>query len=257
MLLTDELVDLLHKFRIDLMLNSREQGHDVREIAGGAMRFAGDGSPITQAYGLGHRGASVELGEVEDFYAGRASNWELIVTPFVEPGFLAQVAQLGYAPHHFETVMVQPGRAPEESIDSSVRVEEVVDDESLWARVSDAGWNNQLELAPESGPVAEIMRGTKNSRRYLAYLNGEPAAAASCIIGKSVCLMAGASTRPQFRGHGLQRALTSRRLQDVGVGFIAQVVTLPGSISHRNAQRLGFEPLYSKMVFLRHAVDNP
>lgn len=256
MLLTDELVDLLHKFRIDLMLNSRDQGHDAREIGGGAMRFAGDGSPITQAYGLGHRGASVDLVEVEDFYSGRATNWELIVTPFVEPELLAQVAQIGYAPHHFETVMVQPGCALDDPTNPGIRIEEVMGDDLLWARVSDAGWNEQLELAPESGPVAEIMRGTKNTRRYLAYLNGEPAATGSCIIGESVCLMAGASTRPQFRGYGLQRALTARRLQDVGVGCIAQVVTLPGSISHRNAQRMGFQPLYSKMVFMRHAVDN-
>lgn len=234
-----------------MMLDSKTSGHDVIEIGRGAARFAGADSPVTQAYGLGHLGAEANLSALEEFYAGRAQNWELIVTPFANPEFLNQVHGRGYVPHHFETAMVQPGTDVQIDVPYGIKVEEVDALDPLWNRVAEAGWGELTDLPDEPGELSSMIQSTPNIRCYLAILNGEPAAAAGMIQSRGVCLMAGASTRPQFRGNGLQRALTQRRLHDAGMGGIAQVVTLPGSISHRNAQRMGFQPLYSKMVFMR------
>lgn len=235
-----------------MMLDSRASGHNVIEIGGGAARRAGDGSPITQAYGLGHRSAAADLDDLEKFYAD-CSNWELIVTPFSNSEFLRQVHARGYVPHHFETVMVQPGSDMQLELPEGVQVDEVDALDPLWNRVAEAGWGELTNLPDEPGAISEMIQRTPHIRCYLATLNGEPAAAAAMIQSRGVCLMAGASTRPQYRGNGLQRALTARRLHDAGSGVVAQVVTLPGSTSHRNAQRMGFQPLYSKMVFMRRA----
>ena len=66
---------------------------------------------------------------------------------------------------------------------------------------------------------------------------------------KRVVGLFGASTRPQFRRRGIQAAFLQRRLADAAREGcdIAMITTLPGSDSHRNVARRGFELLYTKI----------
>ena len=103
-LLTDALIEELHGFRLEMMRRSVARSPETSagiEIGGGYARFAGDGSPLTQAYGLGHRGAEVDLQELDAFYDGKTTNWELILTPFASESFLRSASGHGYVADHF------------------------------------------------------------------------------------------------------------------------------------------------------------
>jgi len=251
MILTDALIDELHAFRVGTMARSiaslrgafpAAQG---RAIGSGFANFVGDGSPLTQAYGIGHRNSAFDLAEIDEFYDGLATNWELIVTPL-----LRLATQAGYVPDHFETVLAQTAHQTTVEEIPGIEIEEVTGDTTDWMKATEAGWTESTELPVELSEFSHVM-GAYPARNYLARVDSEPAASAALVCFEGKYLFAGASTRPQFRGRGLQRALTQRRLADAGAGAFVQVTAIPGSQSHRNLQRVGFQPLYSKLVLFR------
>jgi N-acetylglutamate synthase-like GNAT family acetyltransferase len=89
--------------------------------------------------------------------------------------------------------------------------------------------------------------------RYFARLEGELAGGASMRLFEGVALLTGAATLPDKRRRGVQSALLSSRLADAGrLGCdVAVVTTQPGSKSQQNAQRQGFELLYTRAVLVR------
>ncbi len=256
MLLTDELIDSIHAFRVALTARYAESLKGILPTAAGCAIgsgfavFAGEGSPRTQAYGLGHRDAPVDLSELDAFYGGLAKNWELIVTPFDSQDLLRQAAQLGYVPGQFESVLGQVVPADIEVL-PGFEIEEITGDLTLWTQVSDTAWIGRAELRADVSDIGAL-GVVAPARRYLAWVDGQPAAIAAMAEFGGKFKLTGAATRPQFRGRGFQLALTQRRLCDAGPGAFLHVVALPGSQSHRNLQRAGFQPLYSKLVLFRH-----
>jgi ribosomal protein S18 acetylase RimI-like enzyme len=90
---------------------------------------------------------------------------------------------------------------------------------------------------------------------YVAFVNGEPAAAAAGLIIPEHRILAlfGAGTLPAFRGRGIQSALLRTRIQaaaEAGCEY-AVIVTLGGTTSERNSARLGFQCAYSKATVIR------
>nr|WP_240947987.1 GNAT family N-acetyltransferase [Planosporangium mesophilum] len=90
-------------------------------------------------------------------------------------------------------------------------------------------------------------------RRYLAYLDGRPAAAAGLYTTGQHCYFAGAATLPGMRGHGCQSALIRRRLQDAAAmsGQSVVVTTAFSSPSQANLQRLGFALVHTRALWRR------
>ncbi|MBS1708534.1 MAG: hypothetical protein JSS65_07400 [Armatimonadetes bacterium] len=257
MLLTDELIDRIHRFHVSVLRNFAKTYARISpdaaglEVGGGFACFTGEGSPITQAFGLGHRTAEADLTVLDDFYQGRADNWELGITPFTSPKVVRQAVEMGYVPAQFETVLAQTATAVEVETIKGVEIVEVTGDLSQWVRVSEAGWAGRDELYEEISELGRLMSAGKNTRRFLATVDGEPAATAGLGHVNGDFIFAGAATLPKFRGLGLQRVLTQRRLAEAGPGSFVQFVALPGSVSHRNAQRNGFQPLYCNIQFFR------
>ena len=91
--------------------------------------------------------------------------------------------------------------------------------------------------------------------RYLARRDGIPAGGASLRLAEGVAQLCGAATLPEHRRRGVQTALLAARLEAAGRegGEVAVVTTQPGSKSQENAQRHGFEPLYTRAVLVRSA----
>lgn len=259
MLLTDDLINELHSFRIEMMkrlvtaLRKVRPLADGREIGVGYASFPGDGNNLTQVYGISHRGASYDLAEVEAFFEGKANNWELIVTPFESAELMSRGTKLGYQPDHFESVLAMKAAASSFELPQNVNVVEMGGDLTLWARVSDAAWCETNELADELSWIGKIAVASP-SRRFMALVEGQPAATASMVEIDGKIMFTGAATLPKYRGMGLQTALTNRRLAEAGSGAFVHVVALPGSQSHRNLQRIGFSPLYSKLVMFRQGI---
>lgn len=260
MLLTQSLIERLHHFQIDSMarsidyLQAVEPSAKGKAFGSGFATFAGDGSPLTKVSGLGHNGSEFDLSEIDAFFEGLTQNWELIVTPFTGKELLKQSSILGYVPDHFETVLGQIAKPNSFEVPSYMTIEEVQDDLTEWMLVTDSGWMESDVLPDEPSVVGKIMAAWP-ARRYLGRIDGEPAATACLCENNGIYLFAGACTRPQFRGRGLQTALTQHRMKAAGDGALVLVSALPGSQSHRNLQRIGFQPIYSELVMFRRATE--
>jgi hypothetical protein len=105
-----------------------------------------------------------------------------------------------------------------------------------------------MNLYPSSSGL-HATRGTA-VRRYLARVNGEPAAAASLYLDPHGCLLSGAATLPQFRRRGCQSALITRRLTDARtLTDLAVVTTAFGSASQSNLERAGFRQTHTRTAW--------
>ena len=63
----------------------------------------------------------------------------------------------------------------------------------------------------------------------------------------------GAGTLKEYRGRGIQTAILQRRIQlaaEAGCEY-AVIVTVGGTTSQRNAERLGFRVAYSKATLIK------
>ncbi|MGQ9489469.1 MAG: GNAT family N-acetyltransferase [Anaerolineae bacterium] len=89
---------------------------------------------------------------------------------------------------------------------------------------------------------------------YLAWLDGQPAGAATLALHNGVASLFGTSTRLGFRNRGVQTALLVARLTDaVAAGCdLALIHTEPGSPSQRNVERLGFRLAYTGLLWERN-----
>lgn len=87
-------------------------------------------------------------------------------------------------------------------------------------------------------------------RRYLAFVDGQPAAVAALSIQDGVAYLAGAATLPHFRGRGVQAALIHRRLNDVASECELVTVTAAfASGSQRNLERHGLRVAQLKTLW--------
>ena len=131
-----------------------------------------------------------------------------------------------------------------------IRVRVIADDEQeLWAQTSTDGWREVAEFAEGTLDLTRVVAATTDSLRLLAELDGKPIATGGLNIHKGVALFAGASTIPEARKQGAQRALLESRLRhaaDSGCD-LAMMCAEPGSSSQRNAERQGFRIAYTRV----------
>ena len=83
----------------------------------------------------------------------------------------------------------------------------------------------------------------------MARLGGKPAAAAGMSMEAGVALLAGDATLPASRGLGLQGLLVRERIARAARAGcdLAMACVLPGSGSHRNYERAGFQLVYMRV----------
>jgi GNAT superfamily N-acetyltransferase len=89
--------------------------------------------------------------------------------------------------------------------------------------------------------------------RYVALRHGVLAGGASVRIAQGVAHLTGAATAPAHRRRGVQTALLSARLTNAAAAGcdIAVITTPPGSTSQHNAQRPGFDLLYTRAILIK------
>lgn len=235
------------------------EGAEALSIAGGVAVFAGVDSLLTQAFavGLGTPAGERELDAIEDFYRQRGAASKIHVTPWSDAKLLAAMGARGYALDEFENIFVRPlTEADAEPRTSDVRVEVITPEQhATWIAIGAEGFATE-ELSAEL--LAEVITPfvrVPTLRCYLAFVDGEPAATGSASFqpGSDIVGLFGAATLPRFRNRGAQAALVERRLADgVAAGCTqALVTTAPGSTSHRNVARRGFELAYTRTALKR------
>jgi ribosomal protein S18 acetylase RimI-like enzyme len=238
----------------------------VTPLAGGVASFAGDGSPYNKVAGLGFGGVPdpAALGGIEAAFAGRGSPTQVELAHLADPAIGALLSARGYQLESFENVLGRALTADIERVSPpGVEVRPSGDEES-------GAWLDAMAEAtvhPDSQGVpwheefpreviieAQLASSAAGAVRYAALLDGVLAGGATMRLAGGIAQLTGASTVPVYRRRGIQTALLSARLADAAAAGcdIATIVVQPGSKSQQNAQRQGFDLLYTRAVLVRH-----
>jgi GNAT superfamily N-acetyltransferase len=237
---------------------SPECGAEWIDVHGTFAMFDGRHSPITQTFGLGMFSApeAADLDRIEKFFGDRGAPVMHEVCPLADRSTMAALCARGYQPIEFTSVMFLPfqGRSHPETSPGAVRVR-VPDPEEheTWARTSADGWRELAEFQDSMLDLARITAARSDIVLFLAEIGDRPIATAALNIHDGVALFAGASTIPEFRKRGGQRALLEARLSHaaaMGCG-LAMMCAEPGSASQRNAERQGFRVAYTRVKWER------
>ena len=222
------------------------------EVAGVYAMFDSPSSPITQTFGLGifDPFREAEFEEIEAFFESRGAATAHEVCSFAAPETLSLLSSRAYSPIESSVVLVRPTTGLPSTSSTRVVARSISEDDAAqYSRVAVQGWSSEApELAPFIEEMGSITTRARGTHCFLAELDGRPIAAAALILHNGVALLAGACTIPEARRQGAQLALLHARLTfatNLGVD-LATVVTAPGSASHRNAERQGFRPVYTR-----------
>jgi GNAT superfamily N-acetyltransferase len=237
-----------------------ESGAAWIEVEGAYAMYDGPRSPCTQTFGLGlfEIPTTAGMDTLEEFFAERGAPVFHEVSPLADKSLLFMFHDRGYQPFEFTSVMFLDLSAPLASSglhDGRVRARIARAEESgLWAETAAEGWRELTEIISE--PAADLLRAaaaTEGAVPFLAELDGTPVAAAYLATGDGVALLAGASTIPEWRNRGAQRALLDTRLRFAAAAGcdLAMVCAEPGSASQRNAERHGFRIAYTRIKWRR------
>jgi GNAT superfamily N-acetyltransferase len=238
-------------------------------IAGGVASFAGEGSPFNKVAGLGFAGLpdSAALDDIEKAFLACGSPVQVELAHLADPAIAALLAGRGYRLESFENVlgrdlsgglqpMLRPGvevrRSGPDELDAWL---DVVVEGSLHPDGQGVPWHEEFPREMLIG--AERDGIAAGDVRYAGLLDGILAGGATMRIAEGVAQLTGAATAPAHRRRGVQTALLAARLADAAaVGCdVAVIVTQPGSKSQQNAQRQGFDLLYTRAVLVKHPVE--
>lgn len=230
------------------------------EIAGGRMGFAGVGSWANQAKGLGMEGpvADAELDRMVAFYEARGVEPRIEVCPLAHPSLIEGLSARRFVVKEFETVLAfdlerqpippSPAGIGIRTVDPACEAER-----SVYSAILREGF------APPDQAMAERME-----RRYLAApgvtalladIDGEAAGAGTVDASPLCAMLFGAATLHRSRRRGVQTALMIARLviaRDAGCRYAA-IHSRPDVATGRNALRIGFQTVYTKVVLARPA----
>ncbi len=239
-----------------------EVGAAEEEICGGHMVFAGLGSPIGRAtaIGLDRSLTADDLDRVEHFYRQHKAPSQIDLTPLHGPEVFELFKERGYAIAELNNVLYRRLDKGEEFPDlpegCEIRRSPPQEAEITGAIVESA-------FFPDGAP--EAFRGLihplyqmENALAFVATVDGKPVACGTglIILEHKVFALCGAGTLAGFRGRGLQTALLQTRIKaarDAGCEY-AVVVTQGGTVSQRNAERLGLRVAYSKVTVIKQMV---
>jgi hypothetical protein len=227
------------------------------EVAGTYAMFDGPSSPLTQTFGLAlfEPARADDLETIESFYGSLGAPVFHEVSPLADKALLPLLAERNYRPVELTSVMFLPleGRAPIVP-EAEVQVRIVgPEDQELWAQTAAGGWSQHAEFAGIVLELARITAARAQALSFLAELDGRAVATGALSIHGGVALLAGASTIPEARKRGAQRALLEARLcHAVSCGCdLAMMCAEPGSASQRNAERQGFRVAYTRIKWGR------
>jgi ribosomal protein S18 acetylase RimI-like enzyme len=241
----------------------------VIPIAGGVASFAEADSPFNKVAGLGFDGvpSTDALAEIEQAFADCAAPVQVELAHLVDPAIGALLTERGYRLESFENVLglALHGRY-ERVTPPGIEVRSSGDDEfEEWLDVqADAVAAPDTQGVPwhEEFPREVYQRAERDLAaagvvRYAATHDGVIVGGASFRMAEGIAQFAGAATGPAFRRRGIQTALLTARLADAAAAGcdVAVITTQPGSKSQQNAQRQGFDLLYTRAVLVKHHVS--
>lgn len=240
----------------------------VRELGGGVAAYVRPGSPMNKLIGLGlvePLDWSSQLDGVEQALGAENEPARVELSTLAAPELGALLTARGYRLIGFENVLVRPLSLPTVDRQLPIRSQQVTrETQATWQRLT----AQAVATADDSGvPVDQFTRQVVNDAiadmlevnafgRWLAFLDGSVAGAASMLVRDGVALLSGSATLPAHRRRGVQAALIATRLEHARKqgAEIAVVTTAPGSQSQSNVMKHGFTLGYSRAILVRAAV---
>jgi GNAT superfamily N-acetyltransferase len=236
-------------------------GAAVEPIAGGHMIFAGLGSPIGRAVGMGFDApvTLADMEQLENFYFSRKAPSQTDYCPLSDPTLLELCRQRGYTIAELNQVLFRPlNRAEQFSKRDGFTIRASGQEEAL-------EFSNIVRMSffPDGGEPEGFdnmllpMFSFPGSMTFLAEVDGRPVATGAGLVipEHGIVGLYGAGTLKEYRGRGLQTAMLETRLRaaaHAGCEF-AVIVTQGGTVSQRNAERMGFRVAYSKATLIKNA----
>jgi GNAT superfamily N-acetyltransferase len=229
------------------------------EICGGHMVFAGLGSPIGRATGVGldRPFTAADLDRVESFYRVHGAPSQVDLCSMHEPAVFELFKERGYAIAELNNVLYRrldaDSKLPPPPAGCEIRRSFIEEADAAGAIVESAFFPDG---APEAfgGLIAPFYQ-MERALAFVATVEGKPVACGTGLVipEHRVFALCGAGTLAEFRGRGLQTALLRARMaaaRQAGCEY-AVVVTNGGTTSQRNAERLGFHVAYSKATVIK------
>jgi GNAT superfamily N-acetyltransferase len=231
-------------------LNSAGSGESIA-ICGGYATFAGVGSPLTHAIGLGMNGPvnAAQFEAMEHFFRARGVPVNLDFCPHADFSFVELLGAGGYRIVECNNVLVAPVAG---SSEARVRMA-ARNEEPLWTSTMLDGFfpcreHSKIEL--ELGPR---LLNLEQASAWFGMSGGRPVSAGAMNARGKLALLFADSTLEPYRGQGLHLALIRARMQHAAsLGCdLATASTAPGSVSQRNYERAGFRVVYTKLNMQR------
>ena len=236
-----------------------EIGAAEEEICGGHMIFAGLGSPIGRATGVGldRPFTSDDLDRVEQFYRAHKAPAQVDLCSMHRPEVFELFKARGYAIAELNNVLYRKLDAEEKfpPLPPGCEIRRSLPEEG-----DRAGAIVEGAFFPDGAPEAYqgLVAPFYQMERALAFVASIDGKLVACGTGlvipeHRVFALCGAGTLAEFRGRGLQTALLRARMAAAVEGGCeyAVVVTNGGTPSQRNAERLGFRVAYSKATVIK------
>lgn len=226
-------------------------------VAGGTAFFGGVDLPVTQALAVGMRGpvSSGELDRLEKFFFNHNSPAVIDLCTLADPSVTLLIQQRGYAVREITNVMARRVSDKEEMppTPANITIEAVTSgDFRAWSSVVVRGFM-QTDQPPEDH-LKMMSAATPDVRALLGLLDGLPSAGAAMSAHDGLATFYGDATLLRARGKGLQLAMIRYRIAEaarLGCDLVSASV-LPGSTSHRNYERAGFQLVYARVMVSRN-----
>jgi ribosomal protein S18 acetylase RimI-like enzyme len=236
-----------------------EIGAAEEEFCGGHMIFAGLGSPIGRATGMGldRPFTADDLDRVEQFYRSHQAPSQVDLCPH-DAAVFEMFKERGYGIAELNNVLYR-------KLDSTEEFPPAPDGceirRGLREEADAASTIVEKAFFPDGAP--EGFRGLltplyqmDGAVTFTACDEGEMVACGAGLVipEQRIFAVCGAGTLSEYRGRGLQTALLRARLAAAAAGGCeyAVVVTQGGTPSQRNCERLGFLVAYSKVTVIKN-----
>ena len=241
-------------------------GGFVTPLAGGVASYAGKGSPYNKVAGLGFGGvpdpkrpsAASRRPSPATAPPPRSSSptWPTPRSaPCCPPGATSsnrsRTSSAAPSPADIERVTPPGIEVRRSGEDEFAAWLDVVAEGSVHPDTQGVPWHE--EFPREVIIEAELDSAEAGDVRYAALRDGVLAGGATMRLADGIAQLTGAATAPAHRRRGIQTALLAARLADAAAAGcdVAVIIVQPGSKSQQNAQRQGFDLLYTRAVLVR------
>jgi GNAT superfamily N-acetyltransferase len=258
--------DLLTAFAEVANARNAIPGSFIEPIAGGIASWSAPDSPINKIASLGFHGVptGAQLDDIEQQFFALGSPVIAEVATLADPAVAEALTRRGYILMGHENIFaMRLAEHAQAEPDPSITIE------CCDAQQSDTWIDTVVDgfLAPDLQGVQahelfdrqalhDVMQDTSRAGGFLCLLasrNSSPAGGASVRFTDNIAQLCGCAVLPDHRGNGVQSHLLRYRLAlacENGCD-LAVMTTQPGSKSHHNALRQGFQHLYSRAVLVK------